>query len=229
MKRMITLLFLMTMLCTMPAAAMTSTLELHADKDRLGEKEQIAVTVYLYETVTGEFRNLQGQLTYDTEIFSYVSHQMGEAYSQYAAADMAEKGFFTFSNTDFTDKGFSEIQEGTLVTVVFETKEKLKRKERDTKFVLNMDLQDTRGVSETFAKEVSIKVSGKNNAGQSEADQTDMDHAAGEAVENPAKEDAAGQSSEPRNLETGIVIMGAGFALVWLLYRIWSRKKEKRT
>ena len=232
MKRIIVVLALL-LLCTMPAAAMTSTLELHADKERLGEKEQIAVTVEMNEPVTGEFRNLQGQLAYDTEIFSYVSHEMGEAYNHYGAADMAQKGFFTFSNTDFTDKGFSEIQEGTLVTIVFETKEKLKRKDREVNFVLTVDLQDTSGISEAVTREISLQVSGKDNAGrqtdagQNDTDQTKSAQTSAESLEKPAKTENAAQGDEDLNPGAGIAVAGAGLVLAYFLYRIWGCKKEK--
>ena len=79
----------------------------------------MTVTVKMNETLTGNFRNVQGQLNYDTSALTYVSHTMGGSYSRYVSSDMPNRSYFTFSNTYFTKEGFKEVPQGTIATVVF--------------------------------------------------------------------------------------------------------------
>ena len=100
----------------------------------------MTVTVKMNETLTGNFRNVQGQLNYDTSALTYVSHTMGGSYSRYVSSDMPNRSYFTFSNTDFTKEGFNEVPQGTIATVVFKA---------------NGDLSDTH-LSATFTIQIFI-------------------------------------------------------------------------
>lgn len=160
MRRVLLAIFILMMLCPVWTMAATPVFYLDADKEVIEKQDTITVSVNLKESFQGNYRNLQGKLYYDTDVISYVSHEMGASYVDYVAMDMQEKGFFAFSNTDFTEDGFSEVKKDTVVTIVFQTKKRIPRKTERITFEFIADLQDTKGGSETFTDTYALEKAG---------------------------------------------------------------------
>ncbi len=150
MRRVLLAIFILMMLCPVWTMAATPVFYLDADKEFVEKQDTIILSVKLKESFQGNYRNIQGKLYYDTDVISYVSHEMGASYADYVATDMQEKGFFAFSNTDFTEDGFSDVKKDTIVKIVFQIKKKIPRKTDQVIFDFVADLQDTKGNSETF-------------------------------------------------------------------------------
>lgn len=150
MRRVLLAIFILMMLCPVWTMAATPVFYLDADKEAIEKQDTITISVNLKESFQGNYRNLQGKLYYDTDVISYVSHEMDASYVDYVAMDMQEKGFFAFSNTDFTEDGFSEVKADTIVTIVFQVKKKIPRKTERVTFDFVADLQDIKGGSEIF-------------------------------------------------------------------------------
>ncbi|MDO4745114.1 MAG: fibronectin type III domain-containing protein [Bacillota bacterium] len=162
MKRIFSMFLAMMLFFSMTVTAAAESFQISADKDVIEAGEEVTVTVRLNDTLTGNYRNVQGQLKYDVDILSYVSHEMGEKYGHYSAKYLQNKKFFTFSNVDLTSGGFSEIPKGTIVSIVFKTNKDITEKNLSTKFVLNMSVQDIDGSSDKSETDASIVICRKH-------------------------------------------------------------------
>ena len=253
MRRCIFFIVAIFMMCTMHAAALTPSFQLCIDETGADEDENIYVTVCLTETIEGKFRNVQGQLKYDAEEVSYVSHQLSEAYSDYVALDMEAKGWFSFSYTEFAEEGFSKLPKDEVVTIVFQPKNGQLQKADDTEFLLEVDVQDTSGMSEKMSD--SLKVNLQNKPYAATEDDTEgtasgeMDRQEGKETLDEHEESYSGESKEKdfddqstddaatggevheerANPEWSILAIGIGGIglLTYIIYRAWKRKKER--
>ncbi len=158
MKKLMTMLFALMLFCSMSVSVMAASVGVSTDKSAVDAGDTVTVTVKMNETLTGNFRNVQGQLNYDTSAWTYVSHTMGGSYSSYQSSDMPNKSFFTFTNTDFTKEGFKEVPQGTIVTVVFKANSNLSEKHLSAAFTLNMNVQDVNGQSENSSSSASVLI-----------------------------------------------------------------------
>lgn len=158
MKRIFSMFLALMLFFSMTVTAAAESFQINTDKDVIEAGEEVTVTVRLNDTLTGNYRNVQGQLKYDVDILSYVSHEMGEKYGHYSAKYLQNKKFFTFSNVDLTSGGFSEIPKGTIVSIVFKTNKDITEKNLSTKFVLNMSVQDIDGSSDKSETDASIVI-----------------------------------------------------------------------
>ena len=245
MKRRILAILAIFMMCTVTAAASTSSFRLELDKEMSDTDEAIYVTVRLTDAMKGSFRNVQGQLKYDAATVSYVSHQLGEAYSHYAASDMREKGWFSFSYTEFAEAGFSDLPEGMVTTVVFKLENELMETADFADFVLEIDVQDTAGISEKMSDVLRIDIQKKpyteimdqseetvlNDTGQTQHgekevyDMTNDDSSVSEKSHNTQGEMQEERVKSKRTV-LPIGIGGIGL-LTYVIYRVWKRKKEQ--
>ena len=128
MKKILSLLLALILVGSMTVSAFAAEFQVGVSETVIEAGEEVTVTITLDETLvpveTTGFRNIQGQLIYDPEILTYVSHEMAEAYKHYSSKDMPARKYFTFSYTAFNEEGFTEIPAGTVVTIVFQaTKE----------------------------------------------------------------------------------------------------------
>jgi len=161
-KKIISILFAILIFSSMTVVAMAESLQITTDKDTVSAGELISINVVFDETITGEYRNIQGQLNYNTDLLTYVSHQSGEQYNNYTCSDMADRGYFTFSYTDFTDDGFSEIAEGNVVSVKFKVKENLTTDHIKTALDLDANIQDIKGNTEELTVSTSVLICEKH-------------------------------------------------------------------
>lgn len=161
------------LICSMTTTVMAETFQMNMNKDRIGAGETVMVTINLQEALEGSFGNIQGQLYYDGELFDYRSHQLQGGYEDYMAEDLTERGFFTFSYTDFTSEGFSTINQGDIITVEFQAKETLSAEKLETRFVLVMDIQDTKGNLREEKTETSVLIFKPGTSSAAEEDTTD--------------------------------------------------------
>lgn len=187
MRRILFTILIIVMLHPTGVRAATPNFYLDSDKETLEKQETIYISVHLSESLHGNYRNIQGKILYDTDMFSYVSHEMGTGYEHYVAMDMKEKGFFAFSNTDFTPEGFSEVKKGPIVTIVLQAK-KVPRKTKQTTIDLTVDLQNTNGDSETFTN--TIAFAGANGKAMQEGN-----------VEHPLRADEVAKADESLQVE----------------------------
>ena len=157
-RRTIPILFAMTIFFSMTAIVMAESFQINTDKSVVSMGEYVSVNVRLEESMTGQFRNVQGQLYYDTDLLTYVSHQSGEQFSNYTYADMPDRKYFTFTNTDFTDDGFSKINEGKAVSVKFKVNEDVTEEHLKAAFSLKVDIQDIRGEEEEVTSSTALLI-----------------------------------------------------------------------
>ena len=158
MKKLLTMLLTVMLFCSMSISVMAASVGVSTNKSAVDAGDTVTVTVKMNETLTGSFRNVQGQLKYDTSAWTYVSHTMGGSYSSYMSSDMPNRSYFTFTNTDFTKEGFKEVPQGTIVTVVFKANSDLSEKHLSTSFTLDMRVQDTMGQSDKFSPSASVLI-----------------------------------------------------------------------
>lgn len=158
MRRIIQMLVAIMLFFSMTTAVMAESIYINTDKGTVSRGETVTVEIYMNEKLSGEFRNVQGQLVYDPELVTYVSHEMGEDYSNYTANDFPDRKYFTFTNTDFTAEGFREIPEGKAVAVTFEVNKKVKEEHLSTSFLLQLSVQDISGKTEELAADTSVLI-----------------------------------------------------------------------
>ena len=150
-----TMLTLILFLC-MTVTAMANTFQLHTVPAEPKAGKSLTITISLDQTLEGSFRNLQGQLHYDDDFLTYCGYELGAEYAAYMAANIPEKGCFSFSNTDFSDAGFSQIPSGQLVAVTFEIQES--KDDMETEFQLDVDVQDTKGKEDTLTSALTVHI-----------------------------------------------------------------------
>ena len=158
MKKLFAMMLALVMVCSMTVTAMAAEVGVSADKNAVDAGDTVTITIKMNETLTGNFRNVQGQLTYDTSAWSYVSHTMGGSYSHYMSKNFTNRNYFTFSNTDFTEFGFTEIPQGTIVTVVFKANSDIAESHLTSAFSLNLSVQDLKGQTERFSPSASVTI-----------------------------------------------------------------------
>ena len=156
MKRIFSMFLALMLFFSMTVTASAESFQISTDKNVIEAGEKVTITVKLDDTLTGNYRNVQGQLKYDTGVLTYNSHKMGEKYAHYSSKNLSGKKYFTFSYTDTTSGGFSEIPKGTIVSVVFKTKADITEKNLTSKLTLNMSVQDINGNTEKAETETSI-------------------------------------------------------------------------
>lgn len=180
-RKMTLVLFAIMMFFSMTEIVMADSFQINTDKSTVGPGEPVTIRVWLDEMVTGEFRNLQGQISYDTDLLTYVSHKKGEVSSDYTFADMPDRKYFTFSNTDFTDDGFSKINKGTVVSVQFKVKDDVVEEHLKTALMLTVNVQDIEGKSENLMSSVSILICSQNH-GKSNGSEANNENKASEEL-----------------------------------------------
>ena len=157
-KKLISTVLATMLLCSTTASAMAAGFQVSTDKNVVNAGETVTVTVNLDKELAGNFRNVQGQLVYDTSRLTYVSHKMSSPYQHYMAKDMPARKYFTFSNTDTSAAGFSSMPKGNVVTVVFQTSQSMTGAHATAAFTLTMSVQDTAGHSEKTTSAASLVV-----------------------------------------------------------------------
>ena len=169
MKKIIPVLLALALFFSMTAAVMADSFQINTDRDTVSRGDKVTVNITLDEDISGQFRNVQGQLNYDTELVTYESHELGESYSNYTANDMPDRKYFTFSNTDFTDDGFSKIPAGDVVAVTFKVSRNIKADHLNTTFTLKLSMQDISGKTENLAADTSVLIcNGQKNSGSTQ-------------------------------------------------------------
>jgi len=204
-RKMISILFAITMFFSMTAAVMADSFQINTDKNVVSTGETMTVSIALDETMYGEFRNLQGQLSYDTVLLMYVSHRSSDKYSDYTFADMADRNYFTFSNTDFTDDGFSTISKGTVASIEFKVKDGVTEEHLKTALMLNVNVQDIKGNSEELASSISILICGQSHEKSNDSESNNKNKASDEAVcENCGEEYIIDEDASTRSIDDDI-------------------------
>jgi len=158
MKKIFSMFLALMLFCSATVTASAASFQMNIDKNIIDAGENVVVTVKLDEKITGDYRSVQGQLKYDTDLMTYDSHEMGEKYAHYSAKYLTTKNFFTFSYVDSTADGFSEIPEGTIVSIVFKTKKDITEDHLNSKLELIMSVQDTSGNTEKTNTDISLMV-----------------------------------------------------------------------
>ena len=129
MKKILSLLLALILVGSMTVSAFAAEFQVGVSETVIEAGEEVTVTITLDETLvpveTTGFRSIQGQLIYNPEILTYVSHEMAEAYKHYSSKDMPARKYFTFSYTAFNEEGFTEIPAGTVVTIVYRATEEI--------------------------------------------------------------------------------------------------------
>ena len=128
MKKILSLLLALILVGSMTVSAFAAEFQVGVSETVIEAGEEVTVTITLDETLvpveTTGFRNIQGQLKYDTAILTYVSHEMGESYKHYGSANIPARSYFTFSYSEQSNAtGFADIPAGTVVTIVFKAVE----------------------------------------------------------------------------------------------------------
>ncbi len=193
-RKTISILFAITMFFSMTTVAMAESFQIYKDKSVVSSGETVTISIVLDEAMNGEFRNIQGQLSYDTDLLAYVSHQGGEEYSGYTYADMADRKYFTFSYTDFTDDGLLEISKGTVVSVKFKVNDGVTEEHLKAALMLTVNVQDVKGRTDDLTSESSVLIC--NEEQQESADSQDGNDE--EVCEKCGKKYVAGEASSTR-------------------------------
>lgn len=158
MKRIFSMFLALMLFFSMTVTASAENFQISTNKNVIEAGEKVTVTVKLGDALTGSYRNVQGQLKYDTDVLTYKSHEMGEKYEHYSSKYMPGKKYFTFSYTDMTSGGFSQLSKGTIVSVVFKTKKDITEKNLSSKLTLNMSVQNTKGKTNKTKADTSIVI-----------------------------------------------------------------------
>lgn len=158
MKKAISLILPLVLVCGLAVNAMAAEFQISTDKDVINAGETVTIAVGLDETLTGAFRNVQIQIYYNTDELTYTSHQLGGAYSHYASGDVAKRGYFACSNTDFNPSGFAEIPQGTIVTVVFTANAEMTADHLTTELNVAASVQDIYGETEEKTLPLTIVI-----------------------------------------------------------------------
>lgn len=204
-RKMTLVLFAIMMFFSMTEIVMADSFQINTDKSTVSPGEPVTIRVWLDEMVTGEFRNLQGQISYDTDLLTYVSHKKGEVSSDYTFADMPDRKYFTFSNTDFTDDGFSKINKGTVVSVQFKVKDDVVEEHLKTALMLTVNVQDIEGKSENLMSSVSILICSQNHGKSNGSEANNENKASDEAVcENCGEEYIIDEDASTRSIDDDI-------------------------
>lgn len=162
-KKMTPILFAIMIFVNTATIVMADSFQINTDKSTVSPGETVTVSIALDETMVGEFRNLQGQLSYETALLTYVSHQTGASSFNYTFANLADRNYFTFSNTDFTDDGFSQIGKGAIASVKFKVKDEITEEHLKTALRLTINIQDIKGKSEELTSSDSILICTQNH------------------------------------------------------------------
>ena len=170
MKKIIPILFVLVLLAAMTATAAADSFQINTDKNTVSAGESVTVSVVLDEKIEGSFRNVQGQLNYDPDILRYESHTLGDGYAEYVTSDMPDRKYVTFTNTDFTEDGFSNLPAGSVITVTFKANDSAYAEHLKTALTLNLSIQDTEGRMQDMTAETAVTIcSGQNNDGSAAA------------------------------------------------------------
>ncbi|MBR6798997.1 MAG: hypothetical protein IKM63_02890, partial [Firmicutes bacterium] len=137
MKRIFSMFLALMLFCSMTVTAAAESFQISTDKNVVEAGENVTVTVKVGDTLIGSYRNVQGQLKYDTDVLTYVSHEMGKNYVDYSSKNMSGKKYFTFSYTEMKEIGFSELPKGTIVSVIFKAKKDIEEKNLSSKLTLD--------------------------------------------------------------------------------------------
>ena len=125
-------------------------------------EETFTVTVALDETITKseDITNVQGELYYDTDVLTYVTHDRGESLKGFTATNKEDSKRFQFSRTAMGNEDGElesfEIPAGNMVTVTFAVNENLA--ENHVNALIRFKGSLTTSVSQTTTSEVSEKI-----------------------------------------------------------------------
>ena len=155
MKKIFSMFLALMLFCSMTVTAMADSFQIGTDKELIDAGENVTVTVNLDKTLTGDFRNIQGQLKYDTDILTYVTHKMGDDYEGYSSKNILERSYFTFSYTDMTAGGFSEVPQGNIAVIIFKSNKEITADHVDAALTLTMKVQNIKGVTERIEDSAS--------------------------------------------------------------------------
>lgn len=199
MKKIISILFALVLLAAMTVTAAADSFQINTDKSTAGAGETVTVNIVLDKTITGSFRNVQGQLTYDPEILNYVSHDLGDSYSEYVTSDMPDRKYVTFTNTDFTEDGFSNLPAGSVITVTFKVSDSVPAEHLKTVLKLNLSIQDTEGRIQDMTAETAVTICGDQDAADNDSKEL-VDKEKTETCEKCGAEYVAGEVSDEDEL-----------------------------
>jgi len=165
MKKIISIFLALMLFCSMTVTAMAENFQVTADNTSIVPGEQITITIKVNKKLTGTFRNVQGQLIYNSDAMTYVSHTMSKEYMEYASKHIPARTYITFSRTDMTAAGFTIIPQGTIATVKFQSKSELTEPQLKANFDLKMSVQDTSGKTDRDISAVTITINKPSDPG----------------------------------------------------------------
>jgi len=98
---------------------LASRFKLNVSDTKINAGDQVTVTVDLNQAIlkTDNITNVQGELYFDTDELTYISHKLDDSYSDYKAGYVKNKKRFQFSKTSMTNQPY-ECEADDVVTVV---------------------------------------------------------------------------------------------------------------
>lgn len=98
---------------------LASRFKLNISDAKIDAGDQVTVTVDLNQAIlkTDNITNVQGELYFDTDELTYVSHKLDSSYNDYKASYVKNKKRFQFSKTSMTNQPY-ECEADDVVTVV---------------------------------------------------------------------------------------------------------------
>lgn len=204
MKKLIPSVLSLIMIAGMTVNAAAAEFTVTADSEVIAAGEQITLTIVLDETipVSESITNVQGELHYDTELFSYTSHEMGGEYAQYMSKDMPNKNRFQFSHTSMTSSPY-EIPAGNVLTITFTAKETIPAEAVESVFQLKM--KTTTDTAETKSNEAQLNVSLSGGSGSSSAAKPEEDTAKPDNTPAETPEKTPAENVAPKE-ETAVTV-----------------------
>lgn len=158
MKKIVSIILSISLIFAVAISTFAAEFEIVSDSDQIKAGEKITVEIILGKTIplSENIVNLQGELYYDTEILSYVSHEMGEDYSDFLNQNMPNKNRFQFSKTSMTLTPY-EVKAGTVLKITFLAAENLSVKELETVFQFETKMMNDS--AELFVDNIELNVS----------------------------------------------------------------------
>ena len=165
MKRILSMTLALVLACTLAITAVATNFQISTSNDVIEVGQQVTVTVALKETLTHEnhFRNCQGELYYDPDVLTYVSHTMGTGYEDFDNAHLKNRKRVQFSKTAMNSGGYESIPAGTVITVVFLAKETVTDSYLESTIALKISVMPVGMDAVQTNDSVSIKICAREN------------------------------------------------------------------
>ena len=127
MKKVLAVVFAAIVLCGVATTTANAFWGMDTDSELVEVGQIFSVTVSLNKTLTHDnnFRNCQGELYYDPDVLTYVSHTMGSGYEDFDSAHISNRNRVQFSKTAANSAGYEKIPAGTVISVMFRANEAL--------------------------------------------------------------------------------------------------------